>query len=599
MSHRDLPAYPAPAPIAWMLLREYHAVPLYGLAPDDLKRSCHTTIKRDGVEIPNQRKLDAIVDTLGFHGDFGRYLHAHWPAIRRFLAGRDLRERVDLFDIEQPELMFGLLRSSRRALADRLFFGPQPVPHRVFLGYGHDWAPWSDLFYKVTRSGWAEDDNGFAPASVDDARRWVFARSSELQGLHNFLGDQLFLPAKQPFVPQIYFTTSADPDNQRRTLRAWHEVVRVLRWLLDQHRAGWIEILPVPGTQNLIVLGGPDGKYDLVWRDLRVEPPPVPKGKPLDLGLALQDQPESFRAAAGFADWQYHRHGIWQEQEAHAAEEHFYGQGGIAGTYPGPRVVHEAYMVAAGAYSPTSRRAPDSSPAGFQEVSIGGSRLFVSPLVTSAEAERVLEAAGYFGRRDNQAEPWERGNPEGQPGAPATVTWFDAHAYAAAMEKQTGLSLRLLTRDEHRALRPFFGEHYARMVDHDFPWENWPPRPLPTDGTTPVPGAVEWSEPRFLDPGPDLPEFSDKNGIGGKRRKRWIDDFPPTGRWRTDLPWADHGSLRFIDAWDAYEWVGNSAGTSRVAGRFWEGSIGLNSWGAYKNCKTSFRLVCDPVNHND
>ena len=62
----------------------------------------------------------------------------------------------------------------------------------------------------------------------------------------------------------------------------------------------------------------------------------------------------------------------------------------------------------------------------------------------------------------------------------------------------------------------------------------------------PVPSAVTWSEPRFHDPGPHRPEFPSP--------------------WRGDA-WAEHGGLRFIDAWDAYEWAQEQG---QISGRFWE-----------------------------
>ena len=105
-----------------------------------------------------------------------------------------------------------------------------------------------------------------------------------------------------------------------------------------------------------------------------------------------------------------------------------------------------------------------------------------------------------------------------------------------------------------------------------------------------MPSAVTWSEPRFLEPGPDQPEFPPPSGWGSKSRKRWIVDFPPRATWREDLPWAEHSGLRFIDAWDAYEWCQE---VGWIHGRFWDGPIGLMSWGAYKNVKVTFRLVLE------
>jgi hypothetical protein len=56
------------------------------------------------------------------------------------------------------------------------------------------------------------------------------------------------------------------------------------------------------------------------------------------------------------------------------------------------------------------------------------------------------------------------------------------------------------------------------------------------------------------------------------------------------LPIAAYDGLDFIDAWDAYEWCQEKGW---ISGRFWEGQIAPNCWGAYKNVKVTFRLVID------
>jgi hypothetical protein len=154
-----------------------------------------------------------------------------------------------------------------------------------------------------------------------------------------------------------------------------------------------------------------------------------------------------------------------------------------------------------------------------------------------------------------------------------------------------------MTLEEHRELRPFYSAHYKKLSRMDFPWENWPPRPLrkanEPGGRVDVPTAVDWSEERFIAPSDEVPEFADPTGVGGTPRKVWHDVFPPKASWRAPLVWTKYRGVSFLDAWDAYEWVGNSSSAANIAGRFWEGPIGLHSWGAYKNCKVGFRLVID------
>lgn len=218
----------------------------------------------------------------------------------------------------------------------------------------------------------------------------------------------------------------------------------------------------------------------------------------------------------------------------------------------------------------------------------------MSALVTVGEHRRMLAETGYLERREHDNEPWERAN-EGVPDAePVGCSWSDAQAFCAWKERQLGGSVRLPRRGELRSLRPFFSSHYAQLAQLDFPWERHPPRPL--DGAASeglrspeaVPSAVSWSEPRFLEPGPNLPELPPPSGFGRNSRKRWITDFPPRASWLDPLPWVEHQGLWFLDAWDAYEWCHE---LGFVSGRFWEGQLG--GWGAYKNAKVSFRVVID------
>ncbi len=86
-------------------------------------------------------------------------------------------------------------------------------------------------------------------------------------------------------------------------------------------------------------------------------------------------------------------------------------------------------------------------------------------------------------------------------------------------------------------------------------------------------------------------EFPLPSGVSDKSRKRWIasENWPPRARWRDPIPWSEYSGIRFIDAWDAYEWCSEK----QIAGRYWEGPIGVESWGEYKNVKVGFRLVIE------
>lgn len=571
-----------PSPIGWLLLRDGHSVPIRGLSPDDLKAARGATVEREGVTLKHTSGLNAIVHSLGFKGDFGDYKETHWPRIQRLLDRHGLREYRSLFEVADNDLTFQLMRGKRRALADRIFFGPSPRPRRVFTGYGHDWESWDRLYSDLSvPSYWRPQDARFVPKDLELTRRWVYGHRVELFGNLTFFSDHLLdLGSPGRFEAAVYFLNTVTPDEREQELTRRRQVAEAFRWFIDQRQDGWLEL--IPATENLVLLKGPEGTYDLLWRDLRQTPPPNPETARNPLKLHPQDWPSSLLSEQSFEAWNYYRREAWEEKERHDSERHFYASGGSADIYPGSDVILESFLRTEGVYGRPLAPRDAKVPPGFRRVTLSSGRtLLVSELITIGEFRRFAEETGYLERREGES--WGAANEEGLDSAPVGATLLDALAYCAWKERALGTRLRLFSLEEHRALRPFASEHYRRLSFQDFPWENWPPRYGLQD-------SVLWSEPRFLAPGPDLPEFP-VHGVGTRSRKRWIDaaNWPPRARWCDPLPWAEHAGLRFIDAWDAYEWCSEG----QIAGRYWQGMIGTKSWGEYKNIKVGFRLVFD------
>lgn len=291
------------------------------------------------------------------------------------------------------------------------------------------------------------------------------------------------------------------------------------------------------------------------------------------------------------------RQEAWEEKEAHEAEQAFYDRGGsiLERQFKSDAEVLLAWLDEQEKLPAlASARWDGGLPRGFSVVELDGRKLAVSEMIDVGSFRRMLGETGYGERRPQCDEQWERANERASDEMPVGASWFDAQAFCAWKEQDTGVKLRLPTRDELRLLRPAFSPHYEGLAAGDFPWENYPPRPISnTNGTEnrrDVPSAVVWSEPRFLEPRHDLPEFPTDSGVATKSRKQWIKDFPPTATWKSSMHLVKHHGLGFIDAWDACEWCQEKGW---VSGRFWEGPVGARSWGAYKNMKVTFRLVID------
>ncbi len=577
-----------PSPLAWLLLGDGHAVPISGLSPDDIKVARKRTQERAGVALKHVTGLNAILHCLGFGGDLGNYRSDHWPELQRRMGNNGLAEARNLFEVGPNDLSFGVMKRKRRALADRIFLGPKPRPLRVFLGFGHDWESWDRLHDEVGTSMWLPDDDRFEPRDMEETRRWVYRHRVELKGVHNFVGDQL-LDVGRPgkFDAQVYFTTTGDRAAQECAWTRMQKAMDALRWFIDRREDGWIEIIQV--TDELVLLKGPGNNYDMLWRNLREDPPPAQDPNSTEPILQPPDRPSSMREEIDFNEWYYFQH-FWDEQARHRAEKHHYAGGGAAGErYPGADVILERYLRSTGAYG----RKPNmpsgkATPIGFVPVRIDSRSLFVSEMITVGEYRRFADETGYMERR--VGESWSAANDGDKDSAPVGVTYLDALAFCAWKERTLKVAVRLLTLEEHRALRPFASAHYESLALLDFPWETFPPR----FGLEP---SVRWSEPRFLEPGPGVPEFPDPDGRASKSRKRWIpeESWPPRALWRDPIPWAEHSRLSFIDAWDAYEWCA----PGRIAGRYWEGPIALKSWGEYKNVKVDFRIVVEQGGHRD
>lgn len=589
------------SPLGFLLLRDGHAVPLSGISPEDIKAGArHQVPNPDAEPLRHRHTLTAIVRQLGFRGDFGTFKNAGWGHFEAFLRENRCGEHARLFPADHGgclDLYFqAAFGPTRRQLADRIFESDGPVPERVFLGHGVDWEAWD-----------GGDGHGPPPAAVatvggdpSTAHRraqTLFACRHELSGQWGFLDDKLVWGPVESVVDKSYWTNASSAAERAAHSAKVLAAVRAFRDVFDARPEGWVDVLPC--NDRLVVLRAHDGSWDILWRAYRAVEPPKPSDISSWSKLEVEDLPASLMTSSDLRRFVHLRQAVWEELESHEAEQAFYDRGGV----PTDRqLTSEADVRIEWLREQGLHAAPErlvwrgELPAGFHPVEVAGRRLAISDLVDVASFRRMLVETGYLERRRDGNEPWERANDGDRATAPVGASWADAHAYCAWMERQLGVALRLPTRDELRAIHPYHSERYAAMSGADFLWENYPPRPL-TKGTgdsaghrSDLPSAVTWSEPRFLDPGPDQPEFPAPSGVGHISRKRWIADFPPRATWRDALPWTEYSGLRFIDAWDAYEWCQE---LGWMHGRYWDGQIGNASWGAYKNVKVGFRLVLE------
>ena len=592
--------------IAYLLLRDGHTVPIQGLDPESLKRARKATLQYGNIPLKHLTGLNAIVDCLGFDGDFGTYKREHWPKLSAFLERHGMRERVDLFvQRSEPYIGFNLFWGKRRALADRIFSSGYPqerLPTRAFTGYGFDWDEFGPLYaagtpnprmWKPAEPGveftWEHreefyESQGQPPVGMEETKQWLYSRTLTLNMQHSYMSNHLLEVARrEQDVPMLYGaweeTAITPPGKGHPDLTVYQdeetlEAFKVLRWYLMQRPEGWVTVHRY--NDNLVIIEGPGGAYDLLWRNLRTKSPPT-------------FESNKFGEETHFDTWYYYQQGRWKERDEHEANHHFYRA--HKRDYPGESRLLMEYFASTDEYN--ERRMPHRPSIGlrFTPVAVEDrGELWVSDLITKVQFERFLTETGHREEmRDEARAMHEAANWQCKDGEPVGVNFHLAKAFCDWLEGKHDIPVRLMTHEEHRLIRPFAlgldgSERYKMLSNMDFPWERFPPRER-------LPSGLVWSTERFKEPDEDTPEFLEKRVYFGKRpsRKIWLtgEDWPPKAKLSQDATRAAYEGIEFIDAWDVYEWCMRGW----IMGRYWEGPFGLQSWGEYKNCRVNFRVV--------
>ncbi len=578
---------PHTSPTGYLLLRDGHTVPITGLEPSELKHSAKHLLTYGETPIRHTTRLNAIVHCLGFNGDFGTYTHEHWPQLQALLEAHGCRRQVNLFEPEiRPYLGLDTMVSVKKeAFAARLFsplLSCERQPVRVFTGYGFDWSEFDELWAQGFRRLSPEEQAQKMPEDLCEARQWLYLRTWNMMYHHSFLSDHLLEHKGKHHTLVLMYDQRDIPEHYEREHGLSLRALEGLRAFLDRRDVGWVRVCPI--TPRLAILLGPLGTYDLVWRDMRIEVPPALK---LEHSGSLKH----------FKKWYYYEKDRWHEHDLHQAKLTYFAQD------PEARLelidfdhqVLQAHLIEQGRYrEPLCEHLPEGLPGTWHEVDLRPDHgLWVSELVTNADFEVFDKETGYFDKLEHAAREdefaqdpkpfYEAANWMCAPDEPVGVTYHWASAYCRWFEECHGVPARLMLLRDHRAIRPFAkgpenSSHYERLKDMDFPWEHRPPRFIPEVG-------VHWSTPRFSEPGED--DYVSASGIGSTSLKIWIDQWPPKARLSPQLKPTMYHDIPYLDAWDVYEWCEEGV----VAGRYWEGPMGLKSWGEYKNSRIHFRMV--------
>lgn len=440
---------------------------------------------RDSHKSPDQSvSKDSSLKLSGLHHGLARAMggksfdawHNTEQELIEFLQSRGMTEPADL--ISWPRMRIHCLTA--RQVSDRLFNSGLPMPKKIFTGVGSKFFAAKDrgrqdiyelaghsLHSEEDELKWCEDRatqviaifgreedwDPDAPEILELTGRDLLLHSYRLDNIalaFNLLGDNLVAPMQRP--PEFCLYGASEDE-----LVFVRKVFDIFRQEIERSESGWVEVIPLPGNDNIVFLKGAGGQFDWVVKDQRDE---AFSSNPIFPFFKKDELPRAMDTSQVKAH-QYFSRGGWQEKLEHDAETRHYEQGGFAYNWPGYDKLMERELLASQGFVPPKQKYGPLTDR-FVSHRINNYQLMVSPLVTINEFNSFLTETNWGQIRFEKAlkvdidlEPdlmSVNGNDSGD--LPASVTWFDAVAYCRDFEKRSGLPVRLLEADEWEEIAP-------------------------------------------------------------------------------------------------------------------------------------------------
>lgn len=462
----------SPLPSRFIPFRDSHIAPLDDVTPRAVLRAAELACSKfkDREELQPVTAQNLIAKSLGFEGGFGGFRKEFGDKVLPFMKLHGLKQRTDLI---RPRHEFPLINLTPRQLGDRVFKRELPQPNRIFTGYDVDWFELNNRFYHSNE--WREFQEGqgkisFLPyelVMVEVNKRRIESSESAQQCLdaaiaacaiainppaNSLLGDLLLqfgekLEKDFRFVPHLYKPESCPPDKFLEDEHRYHQVAKLFREWIGQLEHGWLEVLRY--NQSLVFLKGRNGDYDFLLPRFRDQ---AFNHNPFVPYLRNADVPKS-NDAHHFQRWLYFEYRGWLEQDKHHSEIEFYSRGKQPTDYPRHEQVLRNHLITVQTYQPPVKEAFQVE--GYYPFSLGGRSLCVSNLISIAEFRAFMKENPHYAqysRESGRVDRWEPVNTDSDETLPASVTWYDANAFASWTSKTKSLPVRLLTADEYDEL---------------------------------------------------------------------------------------------------------------------------------------------------
>jgi len=445
---------------------EFHLAELTGIKPDNLRGSARH-LARDREDIKYTTALNFICKELGFQGGFAGYKKCYESDVESFTARNGLKQ----LGLYNPEIFDRPIRIDLQRISDRFFHSDRERPLRVFTGAGVGWIDMLTAAISIPELKVPNPTTGEAVCQMEEIERawhvplgqWTIQSEGhslsifKCMELENLLGDQLLRFADEQetreIVSQLYFPNSMSPEEitfaQRESLGAG----RILSRIISHLDCGWVDIIPF--NERLVFLRDWKGGCDFVFPRLRMTKFDHNVHWPY---LKNADVPKS-DDHYHFQRWCYFEYQGWREMDQHKAEIEFFAQAGQARNYPGQDEILRNYLMTQSRYKAPSKSATLAED--FKRVRVGDKYLAVSDPISISRFREFMTCenelyARYRPKAHNQ-DDWQLCNQgDDIPSALASVTWYDASAYAATVSKKRKLPVRLPTEDEWLAITEEF-----------------------------------------------------------------------------------------------------------------------------------------------
>jgi len=456
-------------PFRWIFFKNFHLAPLDDVTPEAVNRAAQEACGRyrDRELLKLTTAQNFLASKLGMKGGLAGFSREFEEKLRPFMQAHGLLTRADLI---APRHDFPLVKLTPRQVADRLFQLHRPIPKRIFTGYDVDWYDLNNRFHGS--NPWREYQKqhgmlfclpfelvmqkcgGLKAESPDAAAECLDAAVAACEpaikwSANNLIGDQLLqfggtLEKEFLFVPRLYQPASLPAEKFLEEVRRYHDVAKLFREWIGRCGNGWVEILRY--NESLVFLKGGGDSYDFLVSGFRDGPF---EHNPFSPYLKNGDVPKS-NDAYHFARWLYFEYAGWFEEDEHHSEMEFYASGKQGIDYPGSEHILRTHLITVGKYRPPQKVALQAE--GYYPFMLGGRLVYVSNLVTIAEFRAFMEGNpeyADYSRKPNGVDRWEPVNSDLDQTLPASVTWYDANAYASWVCRAKGLPVRLLTADEY------------------------------------------------------------------------------------------------------------------------------------------------------